>query len=180
MVERGYLLSFCHSSVALQVEKARAAGGYREGIRAEDADLWWRMARKFEIVCVPEPLVGFRQHGASLSAEDTGKQELAGLYVQYLLLSELWGLTPRPVAEVGPLLQELIEPSAVRAKDALRNLNMHWAQKRRLRGLAALAKAICASPRYVLRRLRDEFRHDAIANGVAPLLFWERKEVLWT
>ena len=82
--------------MALNVEKARAVGGYREGIRAEDADLWWRMARRFEIHCIPEALVGFRQHAESLSAEDTGKQELAGLYVQYLLLSELWGLTPRP------------------------------------------------------------------------------------
>jgi hypothetical protein len=179
-VERGYLLSFCHSTVVLHVEKARAAGGYREGIRAEDADLWWRMARSFEIDCVPEPLVGFRQHAASLSAEDTGKQELAGLYVQYLLLSELWGLTPRPQAEVGPLLLGFLEPSAVRAKDALRRVNMHLAQRRRMRGLAALAKAICASPGYVRRRLRDEFRHASIANGVAPRLFWERKDVLWT
>jgi glycosyltransferase involved in cell wall biosynthesis len=180
IVERGYLLSFCHSTVALNVEKVRAAGGYREGIRAEDADLWWRMARRFEIACVPEPLVGFRQHAASLSAEDTGKQELAGLYVQYLLLSELWGLEPRPVAEIGPLLLGFLEPSAVRAKDSLRRLNMHLAQRRRLRGLAALAKATWASPGYVLRRIRDEFRHGAIANGVAPRLFWERKEVLWT
>jgi glycosyltransferase involved in cell wall biosynthesis len=180
MVERGYLLSFCHSTVALQVDKVRAAGGYREGIRAEDADLWWRMARRFEIDCVPEALVGFRQHAASLSAEDTAKQELAGLYVQYLLLSELWGLTPRPAADVGPLLQGFLDPSAIRAKDSLRRLNMHLAQRRRLRGLAALAKAIRESPGYVLRRLRDEFRHEAIVNGVAPLLFWERKEVLWT
>jgi glycosyltransferase involved in cell wall biosynthesis len=180
MVERGYLLSFCHSTVVLHVEKARAVGGYREDIRAEDADLWWRMARRFEIGCVREPLVGFRQHAASLSAEDTAKQELAGLYVQYLLLSELWGLTPRPQAEVGPLLLGFLEPSAVRAKDALRRLNMHLAQRRRLRGLAALATAICASPGYVLRRLRDEFRHGGIANGVAPRLFWERKDVLWT
>jgi glycosyltransferase involved in cell wall biosynthesis len=180
MVERGYLLSFCHSTVALRVDKVRAAGGYREGIRAEDADLWWRLARRFQICCIPEPLVGFRQHPASLSAEDTGKQELAGLYVQYLLLSELWGLAPRPMAEVSPLLLGFIEPSAVKAKEALRRLNMHLAQRQRLRALAVLARAIRASPRFVLRRLRDEFRHEAIANGVAPLLFWERKEVLWT
>ncbi len=180
VVERGYLLSFCHSTVALHVEKARAAGRYREGIRAEDADLWWRMARRFEIACVPEPLVGFRQHAESLSAEDTGKQELAGLYVQYLLLSELWGLPPRPQAEVGPLLLGFLEPSAVRAKDSLRRLNMHLAQRRRLRGLAALAKATWASPGYVVRRMRDEFWHASIANGVAPRLFWERKDVLWT
>ena len=76
MVERGYLLSFCHSTVALRVDKVRAAGGYREGIRAEDADLWWRMARRFEICLRPraagrvsaargEPECGrYRQAGA--------------------------------------------------------------------------------------------------------------------
>lgn len=179
IVERGYLLSLCHSTVVLNVEKARAAGGYRAGIRAEDADLWWRIARRFEIHCVAEPLVGFRQHAESLSAEDTGKQELAGLYVQYLLLSELWGLTPRPPAEVEPLLAGFLLRASIKAKDLLRRFNMQMAEGRTISGVAALAKAMCASPGYVLRRVRDEYLHTTIANGVAPSLFWERKEVLW-
>lgn len=179
IVEQGYLLSFCHSAVAINVAKVRAMGGYRIGIRAEDADLWWRMARSFEIHCIPEPLVGFRQHAASMSSEDTGREVVAGLYVQYLLLSELWGLRPRPMAEVADLLLGLLRPSAVRAKDLLRHFNMYLAQGRTTHGLAALTKAMCASPGYVLRRVRDEFQHVAIANGVAPRMFWERKEVLW-
>jgi len=86
------------------VEKARAAGDTERvsSPRMRTYGGGWRGDSRF--ACVPEPLVGFRQHAASLSAEDTGKQELAGLYVQYLLLSELWGLPPRPQAEVGPLL----------------------------------------------------------------------------
>ncbi|MGC2297273.1 MAG: hypothetical protein WA476_00620, partial [Acidobacteriaceae bacterium] len=180
IVERGYLLSFCHSTMALNVEKVQAAGGYRAGIRAEDADLWWRMARSCEIRCIPEPLVGFRQHAESLSSEDTGREELAGLYVQYLLLSELWGREPRPLDEVTQPLLEFLRPSAMKAKDSLRRFNMHLAQGHRGRGLRALAKAIVASPAYVVGRAMDEFRHGAIANGVAPQLFWERKEVLWT
>lgn len=43
MVRSGYLLSICHSSVALNVEKVRSIGGYRMNIHAEDADLWWRI-----------------------------------------------------------------------------------------------------------------------------------------
>jgi glycosyltransferase involved in cell wall biosynthesis len=179
IVERGYLLSFCHSTVALNVEKVRSVGGYRMGIRAEDADLWWRVARRFDIRCIPEPLVGFRQHAESLSSEDTGKQELAGLYVQYLLLSELWGLKPRPAEEIGHLLLGFLQPSAVRAKDALRRFNMCLAEGHLARGWVALANAICESPGYVLRRMRDELRQVAIANGVTPYLFWERKEALW-
>ena len=180
LVNGGYLLSFCHSTVLLNIEKVRSIGGYRAGIRAEDADLWWRMAQKFQIHYIPEVLVGFRQHPASLSAEDTCQQELAGLYVQYLLLSELWGLKPHSYAEVERSLAELLRPSAVKAKDRLRQFNMHLAERQVLRGLGALAQAVCASPRYVLRRALDEFRDGAIANGVSPHLFWERKDVLWS
>jgi hypothetical protein len=179
LVNRGYLLSFCHSTVLLNIEKVRAVGGYRPDIRAEDADLWWRMAQKFEIHCIPEVLVGFRQHAESLSAENTAKQELAGLYVQYLLLSELWGLKPLPWPEVEGGLAGLLRPAAMKAKERLRQFNMHLAQGQRARGLRELAKAVCASPGYVLRRARDEFRHKAIANGISPSLFWERKDVLW-
>lgn len=179
LVKRGYLLSFCHSSVLLNVEKVRAAGGYRADIRAEDADLWWRMAQRFEIHCIPEVLVGFRQHAASLSAEDTAKQELAGLYVQYLLLSELWGLKPRAYPEVEAGLEGFLRPGAVKAKERLRQFNMHLAQGRTAEGLRELARSFCASPAYVFRRAIDEFCHREVANGVAPRLFWERKDVLW-
>lgn len=180
IVEHGYLLSICHSTVALHVEKARAVGGYRMDIHAEDADLWWRMARNFEIRCVPEPLVGFRQNAQSVSARNGEKQQLAGLYVQYLLLSELWNLSPRPLADVARTLLEFLRPSQLRAKESLRQFNMHLVERRMLRGLGSLARATLASPSYVAGRLVDEFRHTAIANGVAPRLFLERKEALWS
>ena len=179
LVNHGYLLSFCHSTVLLNIEKVRAVGGYRRDIRAEDADLWWRMVQKFEIHCIPEVLVGFRQHADSLSAEDTAKQELAGLYVQYLLLSELWRLQPLAYSKVERELADLLRPAAVKAKERLRQFNMHLAQRQRALGLWELASAVRASPGYVLRRVRDEFRPKAIANGIPPSLFWERKDVLW-
>jgi glycosyltransferase involved in cell wall biosynthesis len=180
IVESGHLLSICHSTVALNVEKARAVGGYRMDIHAEDADLWWRMARRFEIRFIPEALVGFRQTAASVSARNLEKQELAGMYVQYLLLSELWGLKPRPLAEVQYVLLRFVKPSATAAKEALRRLNMQLAQGHRLRGLAALGEAAWTSPGYVVKRVRDEFRRSAIVNGAEPHLFWQRKDELWS
>jgi glycosyltransferase involved in cell wall biosynthesis len=179
IVERGYLLSICHSTVALDVEKALAVGGYRMDIHAEDADLWWRMARRFDVQCIAEALVGFRQNAQSVSARNAEKQQLAGLYVQYLLLSELWELRPRPLAEVARTLLEFVRPSSLAAKESLRQWNMHWAESRKLKGLGALAQALWQSPGYVARRVRDEFRSGAIANGVAPRLYLERKETLW-
>lgn len=179
MVQSGYLLSICHSSVALNVEKVRSAGGYRMDLHAEDADLWWRMALRYEIHCIPEALVGFRLNPASVSSLNLENQQLAAIYVQYLLLSELWGRKPRPLGEVGPWLAEFVQPSLVEAKEALRRFNMLLAEKRYLRSLGALAKAFHASPGYVSRRVRDELRKAAIANGVSPSRFQERKEVLW-
>jgi glycosyltransferase involved in cell wall biosynthesis len=179
IVESGYLLSICHPTVALNVDKARAAGGYRMDLHAEDADLWWRMARRYEIQFIPEALVGFRLNAGSVSTRYLEKQQLAAIYVQYLLLSELWGLRPRPLEEIAQQLLGFLRPSAIAAKESLRRFNMHLAQGRRMRSIAALAHAVCASPAYVLRRAADEFRHPAIANGVPPSLFLDRKEVLW-
>lgn len=179
IVEGGRLLSICHSSVALNVQKAIAIGGYRMDLHAEDADLWWRMARLYEIRCIPQVLVGFRQSEHSVSSRNLESQQLAALYVQYLLLSDLWGFPPQPLGEVRTVLAGFLNPSAVRAKDWLRRCNMHLARREPWRGAAAFARSIGASPRYVAGRFRDELRKTAIANGVAPQLFWERKETLW-
>jgi hypothetical protein len=180
IVESGYLLSICHSTVALNVEKTRAVGGYRMDIHAEDADLWWRMARNFDVRCIPESLVGFRQSAQSVSTRHSEKQQLAGLYVQYLLLSELWDLPPRPLGDVACVLLDFLRPSRLRAKEALREFNMRRAERDTVQSLGALARAVWASPGYVAGRLTDEIRHTAIANGVVPRLFLERKEVLWS
>ena len=179
VVESGYLLSICHSTVALNVEKALAVGGYRMDIHAEDADLWWRMARRFEIHFIPEALVGFRLNAESVSSRSMEEQQLAGVYVQYLLLSDLWGLRPRSLGEVAEPLLGLTRPAAMAAKESLRRFNMELAQGRRMRAIAAFALGVCASPGYVLRRAADEMWHAVIRNGVAPRLFLERKELLW-
>lgn len=179
IVENGYLLSICHSTVALNVEKALAAGGYRMDLHAEDADLWWRMARRYPIHFLSEALVGFRINESSVSSRFLEKQQLAAVYVQYLLLSELWGHEPQPLPSVAQALAGLLHPAGIAAKDWLRRFNMHLADGEWLRAATALAHAFRESPAYVLTRIRDELGHGAIANGVAPRLFWERKEVLW-
>ena len=179
MVRSGYLLSICHSSVALNVEKVRAIGGYRMDIHAEDADLWWRVALRYEIHCVPEVLVGFRLNPGSVSSRNLENQQLGAIYVQYLLLSELWGKRPLPLEDVAQPLREFVQPAAVEAKESLREFNMLLAEKRYIRGLGALAHAFHASPGYVSRRVRDELKPTAVGNGVAPDRFWKRKESLW-
>lgn len=179
IVDAGYLLSICHSTVALNVETTMAVGGYRMDIHAEDADLWWRMARNYEIRFIPEALVGFRQNASSVSARNAEEQQLAGLYVQYLLLSEIWSLSAKPFPEVACALAGFLRPSSFAAKESLRRFNMHLAERRMVRGYAALARAALQSPSYLAGRLRDEFRRGGLFNGVPPKRFLERKEALW-
>lgn len=181
VVRSGYLLAICHSSVALNVHKTLALGAYRIGLHNEDADLWWRMALRHDIHFIPEVLVGFRHNPVSVSARNLAAQFVAGLYVQYLLLSHLWKLTPRGLGEIRTDLEALFSASEVRAKERLRSFNMHLAERRRARAFLDLAASVAASPLYVWRRLTDEVMPShRVMNGVSPSLFSQRREVLWT
>lgn len=179
-VQGGHLLSFCHSSIALHVETARAAGGYRTIPLAEDADLWWRMALFCDIHSIPEVLTGFRQNQASVSTLHHDQQQIAGFYVQYLLLSTLWGLTPRPFAEVRDPLATLIPPRWSRAKRLLRNGNIALGENHPIAALGHFTRALAVNPAYLLRRLRDEFTSRQLSNGLPPEIFWRNRQCLWT
>jgi glycosyltransferase involved in cell wall biosynthesis len=180
IVQSGYLLSICHPSVALNVEKTLAVGGYRDLPHAEDADLWWRLALRYDIHLIPEVLIGFRHNASSISSRHTYSQELHGLYIQYLLLSHLAGLDPLPLADISPALEASISPNRLEAKQQLRFLNMHLATRRYGSALAALARSVFASPSYLIRRMIDElFPLNFVANGISPELFHSRKEVFW-
>jgi hypothetical protein len=181
IVRSGYLLAICHSTVALNVPKTLALGGYRIGLHNEDADLWWKMALNHDIHYLSEELVGFRQNAASVSARNLAIQFVASVYVQYLLLSYLWKLSPRSLDEIRTDLEALFPSARVRAKEKLRSFNIHLAEGRNGSAIADFACSVLASPMYVLRRLCDEaFPWRRVTNGVSPNLFLERKEALWS
>ncbi len=176
----GYLPAICHPSVTLNVEKTLAIGGYRPGIQCEDTDLWWRMALAYDIHFIPEILLYFRQNGGSLTTKNLRAQALHGLYVQYLLLSQLQSRTPAKLSEVEHELSRLLEETPLAAKEKLRAFNMHLGRGERVDALRALLGSIAASPSYVFRRLRDELLPKAeISNGVEPRLFRQREELFW-
>lgn len=180
IVRCGYLLSICHPTVALHVEKTRALGGYRVGLHNEDADLWWRMALEHEIHCIPDALVGFRQNAASVSARNLATQMSAALYVQYLLLSRLTRRAPQPVAAIQRQLEMLLSPAKLRAKERLRCFNMQLGEGRYFRAAGAFLASAAASPSHLLSRLRDELApRGPIANGIPPRIFFQHKEALW-
>jgi glycosyltransferase involved in cell wall biosynthesis len=179
IVQSGYLLSICHSSAVLHVEKTLAIGGYRHLAHAEDADLWWRMALRYDIRLIPEVLIGFRQNTSSVSSRNAYMQELHGIYIQYLLLSHLEGRDPLPLSAISPLLEDAIPATRLAAKQHLRHLNMHLAARRYGDAFSAFLRTVVTSPSYLIRRLKDEFFPVGIANGISPDLFHCRKEAFW-
>lgn len=182
IVLRGYLLSICHPTVALNVSKTLELGGYRIGLHNEDADLWWRMALEHEIHCIPEELVGFRLHQSSVSARNLVAQMVAALYVQYLLLSHLTRRSPQSIDAVYAQLETLLSRSRLRSKLHLRDFNVQLAQKKYFRAARSFVASATASPNHALARLRDEFvpfRSSPIFNGIRPQHFYEHKETLW-
>ncbi len=180
IVRSGYLLSICHPTVALNVHKTLALGGYSLGLHNEDADLWWRMALKYDIHHIPEALVGFRQNTSSVSTRNLAQQFTAGLYVQYLLLSHLWRRSPRPIGDIRSHLQDLLPARKFRAKERLRSFNMRLSEGKRGAAVAAFANSVLASPGYVLGRICDEFDSSrSVSNGIPPRMFLERQEAFW-
>ncbi len=181
VAKAGYLPAICHPSAALNVEKTLAIGGYRPGIQCEDADLWWRMALAHDIQFIPEVLLLYRQNANSLTSKNLRQQALHGIYVQYLLLSQLQSRVPERLSDVEAELLQLMSKTPLIAKEKLRLFNMHLGQGEKWLALRALFSSLAASPNYVLQRIRDEFlpTAEAISNGVEPHLFQQRKDLLW-
>lgn len=176
----GYLPAICHPSAALHVEKTLAIGGYRPGIQCEDADLWWRMALAYDIHFISDVLLLYRQNAGSLTSKNLRQQALHGLYVQYLLLSQLQSRAPEKLSDVERELAGLLAETPLIAKEKLRLFNMHMGQGEYLAAGRALLSSLRASPGYVLQRLRDEIMPSgAISNGVEPRLFQQRKDLFW-
>ncbi len=176
----GYVPAICHPSAVLHVGKTLALGGYREGLDCEDADLWWRMALAHDIHFIPEVLLYFRQNPASLSSRRLREQALHGLYVQYLLLSTLGGRTPAKLATVSTELEHMLARTPLEAKELLRICNISLGQGDFLHAARCLLASMAASPSYFFGRLRDEwFPPAAIANGLSPQLYAQRRDALW-
>lgn len=73
------------ASVLLDTVAVVAAGGYDEELFYEDHDLWLRLARAGNILCVDEPLVEVRELASSLGAttfgDDSPKHQAARLRI---------------------------------------------------------------------------------------------------
>ncbi|MGD0734786.1 MAG: glycosyltransferase [Terracidiphilus sp.] len=181
IVQSGYLLSFCHSAVTLNVEKTLDVGGYRETLaHAEDADLWWRIALAYDIEIIPEVLVGYRQHAGQATTQSIRQNFIDLLYVQYLLLSKLWNRTPLSKEEVRPRLERFVSARQVLAKQRLRQVNIRAENHDFAGAIISGIGAFGASPKLVWDRIWDEvLRKRPVVNGIRPDTFEKDKSQFW-
>lgn len=180
LVLSGYLPAICHPTVTLNVRKAVDAGGYRFDLHVEDIDLWWRLALKEEIRLIPEVLVGFRQNVQSVSSGNLAIQAINTLFVQYLLLSHIWGLTPLPYQEAAILLARLYREDKLEFKKHIRAFNMAMGRHHYANALSEMVRAGVASPSEFSRRVLDEvFGCERICLGEPPQRFLKWQSALW-
>jgi glycosyltransferase involved in cell wall biosynthesis len=70
------------STTMFRAEAFRRAGGYRQGLNiSEDYDLWLRMSELGEVANLPEALIGYRVHAASITARQPIRMAIASLAV---------------------------------------------------------------------------------------------------
>jgi glycosyltransferase involved in cell wall biosynthesis len=179
LVSSGYLLCVCHPTAALNVDKVKGVGGYRDLKHVEDADLWWRVALREDVCCIPEVLFGFRQNSESVSSQNLREQMLQALYVQYLLLSELQGKIPLDSASVRGTLLLLFSERDFQAREALRSFNMCLANQRCFAASKEFLRGVWHSPRYVASRVGDELTRRVVTSGVKADRFYEHAKELW-
>lgn len=179
----GYLIAINHTSAVLNVEKTLALGGYRTDLRAaQDQDLWWRMALRHEVQLIAEPTVGYRLSPSGLSSLSLLRQTTEVLYCQYLLLSELWNLRPRPYADMERALQVFVDIKLLRYRARLRQAGITYLERRYLSSLRDLVSAAWIAPGYMLERVRYEYAPARIpaVNGINPLIFAAQSSDLWS
>ena len=176
----GYLLSICHVTVALNIAKTQSLGGYRFNLYVEDLDLWWRMALRYEIVCVPNVTVSIRLHEKSTCACNLENLTLNTLYVQYLLLSHLWQLSPLEYQTVAPHLFETIDKRQLEYRHQMWLAGGQMGAGQYHRAVPHLIRAFVNSPKHFFYRLRYVFfPQDTVHRGEDPSRFRQRQHRLW-
>jgi len=180
LTRAGYLLAICHPTVCLHVAKTQKVGGYRFNLHVEDIDLWSRMALTYDIQLIPDSLVGFRHNSGSISQSNLEKQFLNTMYIQYLLLSKLWGLNPESYDKAVITLEALVDKNQLKFRKYMRKTNINISNGNWFGATVNGVRACAASPSSFIKRMSYEFSDNrVVVNGVDPILFALNSDALW-
>ena len=180
LVQRGYLLSICHSSVVLNVQKTLALGGYRFNLHIEDLDLWWRMALAHDIVFIPEVTVAYRLNNGGICATNLSELECHTLFAQYLLLSHLWDMQPFPFVKIQPVLQSLLDRRRLIYREHMWRAAISMSARKYGRAACHTVVAACSAPRCFLQRTLYPLHRPAMTRiGESPEAFRRMRDQIW-
>src|SRR5260221_3459523 len=180
LTRRGYLLSICHSSVVLNVRKTIDAGGYRFDYKVEDLDLWWRMALRYDIVFLPDVTVAYRLNNASLCINNLRDVACNSLFVQYLLLSQLWDMPAMTYAEVRPILDCILDERKLQYRERMWKAAICMSNREYRKAALHMAVAAKTSPARFLNRCSYPDRQNKMIRVVeSPAKFQKVSDLLW-
>ena len=180
LVRENRPIYFVNSSTLMHRETVLALGGYREPFApAEDVDLWIRMAEQGHLMLkVPEPLLLYRLHGASLTMTQNARQRLLHRWAIACGEARVKGLMEPSCCEF--LAGEKLRPAVERARILRRETGerlyqraaLYYAEQRPLGMILSLLAAVVLHPAHVIPRLyarkilphiSGELRHTAAA-----------------
>jgi glycosyltransferase involved in cell wall biosynthesis len=181
ITKSGYLLSICHPSVTLNVKKTLAIGAYRFNLHVEEYDFYWRMALEHEIRFIPKVLLGYRMNVGSVSNRNVADQAANILFVQYLLLSQIWNKRPHAYGEVIPKLRPFLDQGYLKFRQYMRAAMAQVGQKRYGLATRAALAGFAASPGAFLNRLLfSTGQGGTVRLGSPPELFLRHESALWS
>lgn len=109
------------------------------------------------------------------------RQCLHTLFVQYLLLSHVWNLTPFPLEVVSDRLQILLDSRRMRFRKHARLSGICLSEKRLGQALRHACTAVYASPaHFTARMLYEVWPRGPVINGEDPGRFVDLKQFLWS
>jgi glycosyltransferase involved in cell wall biosynthesis len=110
-------IPFCHVTLVFRTEAFRAVNGYRTAFApAEDYDLWLRMAERWQLSNLPEPLVKVRRRAQSLSFRSARQQVISRLVAWSASAVRRAGGSD-PICQEEPVSRDLVRSLGV--SDAL-------------------------------------------------------------
>lgn len=160
MLERGDPLTYTHPTVMLRADalRALAGGGYLRGFEpCEDMELFGRLilAGRPGLV-IPEPLLAYRVHGASISGSKIARQMLTQEFVRARFYAQRNGRVELTRAAWDaeraalPLGERLAAQARLRYDVARKQALYRRAEGRRLAALACLGLAAAWRPWHTL------------------------------
>jgi glycosyltransferase involved in cell wall biosynthesis len=106
-------IPFCHVTLVFRTEAFRTVNGYRRAFApAEDYDLWLRMAERWQLANLPEPLVKVRRRAQSLSFTSARQQVISRLVAWSASAIRRAGGTD-PICQEEPVSRELVRSLGV-------------------------------------------------------------------